>query len=96
MKDGYILTHRSTFEHPIVGEHRPLHCLLWIRMVSLAYFKTKGDIQRGQFKATYRQLADRYGIPLSSFRDFKNELVGAGMLAVETGSTLRQPSTTTH
>ena len=95
LRDGYTRAHRSTWSHPIVGERRPLLCLLWFRMISMAYFRESGGLKRGQFKSTFRQLADLYGIPLATFRDFKNELVAAGMITVEPGATNRQPSTFT-
>jgi hypothetical protein len=92
LKDGYTLSHRSAYTHPIVGKSRPLHHWTWRWMVDLAWFKDSDDIKRGQFRATCRQIAAAWGMPLATFHRFKNELVAAGMITVVDGPTRRAPS----
>ena len=92
LRDGYTLSHRSAYTHPIVGKSRPLHHWTWRWMVDLAWFKDSDDIKRGQFRATCRQIAAAWGMPLATFHRFKNELVAAGMITVVDGPTSRAPS----
>ena len=92
LRDGYTLSHRSAYTHPIVGKSRPLHHWTWRWMVDLAWFKDSDDIKRGQFRATCRQIAASWGMPLATFHRFKNELVAAGMITVVDGPTSRAPS----
>ena len=92
MEDGFTLGHRSAYSHPVVGMRRPLHHCTWRWMVDLAYFKDSGDLKRGQFRATCRELADVWGMPLSTFHRFKRELVDFLMVEVVDGPTHRAPS----
>ena len=92
LREGYTLTYRASYFHPIVGKDRPLRHFTWRWMVDLAFFNDSGDIKRGQFKATCRELAEVWGMPLATFHRFKRELVEACMVEVIDGPTRRAPS----
>lgn len=92
LRDGHFRLYRSAFSHQIVGIARPLRFALWQWMIGEAYFKDSGELRRGQFSATNRQLADVVGMPLGTLKTFKAELVETGMVSVSRPTSARAPS----
>jgi len=95
IRDGYTISHRAAWSHPVVGIADPKRCLLWKWMIDLAYFKEADGLKRGQFRATVRELAAVVGLSKSAAQRFKSDLLNAGMITVEDGPSKRSPSTWT-
>ncbi len=81
------------FYHDVVGYSRdPLRFGLWQWMIATAYFRDSGDIRRGTFKTTTRQMADIGKMHRSSVVRFVAELVESGMVEVVKKGGPKKPS----
>ena len=81
------------FDHDVVGHSRdPLRFGLWQWMIATAYFRDSGDIMRGTFKTTTRQMAEISKLHRSSVVRFVAELVESGMVEVVKKGGPKKPS----
>ncbi|MEL6362835.1 MAG: hypothetical protein AAFR21_17315 [Pseudomonadota bacterium] len=91
---GYIRHHRSTFDHPCFADEPFTEREAWVWMIMEASYKPRvkrtgrhvANLERGQFSASVRFLAEKWGWTKSKVHRFLERLKNRDMIGTETGT----------